>query len=130
MTKQIEIDIMLRVNKLRGLACSGASTGNYFDDINIFKDEVKKLTIELEDLINKSNELNVFTVYNNTDDGADWDEYNGFTVIAKTEYEAMRIAYTNCNSYNKEEWIDQKITKCELIEMDKAKLISSDFKAG
>ena len=84
---------MRKVNKLKYLSVSGGTTGNHFDDLNFFKHQVKELSFELERLLN---EFKLYTIYQ---DDADWDEYHGFTVVAKTEKEAREIAQEADNSY-------------------------------
>lgn len=117
--------VMVKVNRLRGLSVSGATTGSLYDDLGIFKHEAENISHELERLLN---EFKVYTIYQ---DDADWDEFHGFTIIAKSEKEARDIAFSTDETYSdKNIWLDKTITKCEIIELSESKLISSDFNRG
>ena len=115
---------MRKVNELRALSMSGATTGNDFDDLNLFKHKVKEISYELERLLN---EFKLYTIYQ---DDADWDEYHGFTIVAKSEDEARKMAYEIDNSYSDRPWLDNNKSECKQITLDESKVISSDFNQG
>ena len=48
--------------------------------------KAKEISYELERLLD---EFKLYTIYQ---DGADWDEFHGFTIVAKSEKEAREMA--------------------------------------
>ena len=115
---------MRKINELRALSMSGATSGNDFDDLNLFKHKAKEISYELERLLN---EFKLYTIYQ---DDADWDEYHGFTVVAKTEKEAREIAQKADDTYANRPWLDNKRSECKQIIFNESKLVSSDFNQG
>ena len=118
-------NIMRKINKLKHLSVSGGTTVNNFDDLNLFKHQVKEISFELAELLD---EFKLYTIYQ---DDADWDEFHGFTVVAKSEKEAREIAQKTDNSYSdKSLWLDPKRSLCTPIDINESKVISSDFNQG
>lgn len=93
--------------------------------------------------------LKIFLVYR-TDDGAGYDEYDSFVVIAESAYEAKHThpnPYTNriaaasskqekwWESYNSSDWVHPDKTKATLIGTAEAKekktrVVCASFNAG
>ena len=110
---------------------TGATTGNEFDDLNLFKFKIKEISYELERLINQQNKIFLIEA---TDTW--YDCFTGFTIIAKNEKEARSLA-DKTRSHGDEKqifgndiWTNKSKSTCREITLNEESIILSAFNAG